>query len=210
MNGDVQVLGNVEPSHFLEDIRVTIPNRQIVSIPRDSIARSRDYDDAVGKKQLIPIMGVLPKGAVFPTGGRGAVQRAGAVTGRSPASNAAEQALRQENAALQREIGQLREQNAALQNSNGSLQVTLGVLSDQMKGLHRLMSELKAQGIQVTGMPLAGVTTPSGDEIDGTAPVFVASDIVPKDAKVSVKVKQREGGAVSDAQAALKSLRGKK
>ena len=190
-NGDVRVVGMVVGNHVLEDIGRDVPYRTLVIIPEEQALVSKDLWRGISQGALCQI-----PSAPYPSP---------PVTIHDP-----------DKVRLQKYTIELEGHLARLQTENDALKLQLETGSDAHSA--KLDEILKAvQAVTVAAQPMgpqqsfAAPVLSKEETVDGTAPTFLPSEIIPKDldARINIQGEEQTSGAVSEAADKLRQLRKK-
>lgn len=177
--GDIRVIGLVAGTHIIEDIGMDVPHGMTVTIPGDLAVRSKDLWRALSQKCLFQ----LPAAAPPPQ----QQQVPGADLDR----------IRAESRAMALE-GQVR----SLEAANLALQAVVQGFQARDEKLDSILTAIQS-GMVFAQQPGASTQAVTKQEVaDGTAPMFLPSEIRPKgvDARIDVQSESTESDISSTAE----------
>lgn len=187
--GDIRVIGMVAGTHVIEDLQTDVPYRTLVIIPEDQALMSKDLWRGISQGCLLQLTS-----APYPA--------APAAPGPDP-----------ERARLEKYCAELEGHLVRLQNENETLKRQLesgaGAQAAKLDEILRAITHIHA----VPAVPSTEVVEPRGltpeSAVDGSAPTFLPSEIVPKDLDVRINVQGESSTSesVSDAAERLRRMR---
>lgn len=182
-NGDVRVVGLVSGNHLIEDIARNVAYGEVTVIPGELALMSKDLWRSLSQKFLYQ----LP---TIPT------------TQAMPASSDTEKVR------LERYAKELESLVSRLEAENRDLKAQLQKKEqDTASKLDSILSAIQS-GIQVSSGPRGNDSAQKRDDfVDGSAPAFIPSEIVPKDVAVHIDIQGESGSSVSGAAERLRKLR---
>jgi len=159
--GDIRVMGLVFGTHLIEDIKQNVPHGMVVTIPGDLAIRSKDLWRGIAQRALFQLPSTSPPETTYSG---------------------------HEKESLESQIRDLFAQLKALKVENQSLRESLQ--SNSQLNSQKLDSILSALQNKVASfsqsIPSSRVVA---DEVaDGTAPMFIPSEIRPKDVDIRIDV----------------------
>lgn len=187
--GDIRVIGMVAGTHVIEDLQTDVPYRTLVIIPEDQALMSKDLWRGISQGCLLQLTS-----APYPA--------VPAAPGPDP-----------ERARLEKYCAELEGHLVRLQNENETLKRQLesgtGAQAAKLDEILRAITQIHAVPV-VPGAEVveARVLTPEA-AVDGSAPTFLPSEIVPKDLDVRINVQGESSTSesVSDAAERLRRMR---
>lgn len=196
MTGDVQVLGLVMGGHHLEDIGITVPQGQAVTIPADKAVVSRDLHRAISQRLVFPLHpgpGALPVVFAKDDGER---QRQVEILTQEVSR------LREENLRLKQEVAQLK-QEVFLPKDTSDPRL------DEILNLVKSITSLPNTVLKGAPVPVEvpRVTLPGVVEVE--TPQFIPSQIRPDGVETHIEPTREvsDGAGVGGAVSALRKLR---
>jgi hypothetical protein len=182
MKGDVTVFGITMGQYVIEDIRVIVPQHEVVVIPADKAFQSRDLWRAINQRKVFQLHAgtkTWPNGQVPP-----AVETA---------------ALADQNKMLEQALADQKAQNAAV----------LEAMAEQSRVIQQLMQTVTnlrvAPGASAPEAPQTDV--PSAD-----APMYVPSTVKPdvKEQRIKAQQSSSDASGVDNARSKLRAFRKKR
>lgn len=186
-NGDVIVIGMVAGTHVLEDLGQDVPYGMSVVIPGEQALRSKDLWRAISTRCVFEV----PKKLM------------GVPTVRADTDK--EQQLELRVKELTEEVAGLRLALAAAESKLAAAEAKEDAPNEYEEKLNRILQAIEQGKTSMPAIPAAKLL----EEIDGTAPTFLPSSIVPQDAqtRIDIQGEQSESGEVSKAAANLRKMR---
>lgn len=177
--GDIRVIGLVAGTHVLEDIGMDVPHGVTVVIPGDKAVRSKDLWRALSQRCIFQLPTASP--SQYPVSyNRGNVET--------------------NNSNLSAQVKALEAENKILRES---LQQTSQSYEEKLN-LILLAVQKNSRGFEGQKAPVLL----AGEEVDGTAPLFIPSEIHPKDVDVRIDVQgEASQSNVSDTADRLRKIR---
>jgi len=185
MSDEIWVMGLVTGTHYLEDIRMTVPDGVITRIPGDTALRSKDLWRAIAQKFVRQVKTVPAPAKVVSTPEPIIVP---VVVPPVPDKHQ-----------------ELEAKTQALEAENKGLRDILKVAQDQQQKLDAILAAI--QGGLVARVS-TGAEQPAYGAVDMSAPQFIPSEIKPKDVDSHIEEKTGEQKAgVSGAADILRKLK---
>lgn len=202
MSGGMDVVGLVMGMHLIEDIKVAVPFKVSVHITAEQMHRSKDLWRAISQKKIFQLSG----NRSFPNTGLKPSAQKGVDTARIVA-------LEKENKTLKQKLEQERQRNGGLQDLLAGLQAQLAGFQKALGRIESLPA-LSQQPVMVQGAQMAPVASSApavapSEAVGGEAPLFIPSEIAPKDAEANIQIADDTStdSKVSSAASRLKQLR---
>lgn len=194
MTGGIDVVGLVTGTHFIADIQVAVPQNIAVHIPAEQVLRSKDLYRSLQQRCIMKLDG------------------GNALRSDSPPSVASKPSneLEAENKRLEAENKLLKVELELALARAASLQQVFASFGGQLAGIQGALGRLESKEPSVRSV--MSVAMPTTHSVAGDAPVFIPSQIAPKDTgDVSIQVTTSESGesSVSDARTKLREMRRK-
>lgn len=170
---------------LIEDIKVNVPHKEPVYIPGNKAVNSTDLHRALNARILFQLVSTLPTQVA------------------SPSSDPERfDAVEAENRTLREALERSSQQGAALQRSLESVEGKLGTLM-------AVVEKMASAPVQVVSAGVRAVQEPLSEVVGGEVPMFIPSEIVPKDADMHVETTAEvsKNDSVSAAAAKLRELR---
>lgn len=195
-SADVRVMGLVAGTHVIEDLQTDVPYGVTVTVPAERAYMSKDLWRGISQRCLFHLPSAPPPQLA-------AVQvEVPVVAPERPLSD------------LERRLEQLEAENQKLRQMVRPTEVLKGydakldqILASLQNGHTSVAPVASSQPVTVREVKTA---KPVEEEVaDGTAPQFIPSEIVPRDAQtyIDVQGKSSTGDAVSEAAARLRKMR---
>ena len=193
---DVRVLGLVNPSHLVEDIRVGVAFGSTVIIPAEKAAVSKDLYRSISQKCLFRLPSAGPPPATYAGG---------------PKKPAAPVVTAADTTEIQRRLQLLETRNKDLENESKKLRAQLKNDQTQTQGtLEAILEAVKSAPqqviVQANGAVAAAVA--KGEVASGEAPTYIPEVIKPEDSEARIESQQESAASdVTDVAKRLKKLR---
>jgi hypothetical protein len=178
--GDIRVFGLVAGTHIIEDIGMDVPHGMTVTIPGELAIRSKDLWRALSQKCLFQLPAAAPPLALPQQAPGGDLDR-----------------LRAESRAIVLE-GQVR----SLEAANMALQAVVQGFQARDQKLDTILTAIQS-GMVFAQQPGVSAQAITKQEVaDGTAPMFLPSEIRPKgvDARIDVQSESTESDIATTAE----------